>query len=32
VLGDVVHILLELGVVLQVAALVEVGDIDEVPV
>ena len=32
VLGDVVHILLELGVVLQVAALVEVGDVDEVPV
>ena len=32
VLGDVVHILLELGVVLQVAALVKVGDVDEVPV
>ena len=32
VLGDVVHILLELGVVLEVATLVEVGDVNEVPV
>jgi hypothetical protein len=32
VLGDVVHILLELRVVLQVAALVKVGDVHEVPV
>jgi hypothetical protein len=32
VLSDVVHILLELRVVLQVAALIEVGDVHEVPV
>ena len=32
VLCDVVHVLLEVGVVLQVAALVEVRDVHEVPV
>ena len=31
-LCDVVHVFLELRVVLEVAALVEVGDVHEVPV
>ncbi len=32
VLSDVVHVFLELRVVLEVAALVEIGDVHEVPV
>lgn len=31
-LCDVVHILLKLRIVLQIATLVKVGDVDEVPV
>ena len=32
VLGNVVHVLLEIGVILKVAALVKVGNVNEVPV